>query len=108
MDGANRALDALFGEQPAISGLIVHSEGMIDLLMQALHQRGKQVPEDVSVIAIAWGELTKHVVPFLTYVDVPAVEMGRRAVQLLAEEGPSTLLPAALVAGATVRPLRAT
>jgi DNA-binding LacI/PurR family transcriptional regulator len=104
MEGAYRALETLFGEQPAISGLIVHSEAMIDRLMQALHQRGKHVPADVSVIAIAWGELITHIVPLLTYVNVPAVEMGRTAFELLAEQGPGILLPAALVAGSTVGP----
>ena len=55
--------DTLFGEEPALGALIVFSEGMIDLLMQVLQQRGKAVPADISVVAVGWGELTKHVVP---------------------------------------------
>jgi DNA-binding LacI/PurR family transcriptional regulator len=104
LEGAHQALDTLFKEKPALSALIVHSEGMIDLFMQALEQRGKAVPADISVIAVGWGELTKHVVPPLTYVNVPAVEMGRTAIELLAEDGPGTLLPAGIVAGSTVAP----
>jgi DNA-binding LacI/PurR family transcriptional regulator len=104
LEGAHQALDTLFKEEPALSALIVHSEGMIDLFMQALEQRGKAVPADISVIAVGWGELTKHVVPPLTYVNVPAVEMGRTAIELLAENGPGTLLPAGMVAGGTVGP----
>ena len=108
IDGVERALDSLFEEQPGITGLIVHSEGVIDLLMQVLQQRGKVVPGDVSVIAIAWGEATKRVVPPLTYVNVPALEMGRTAIELLAEQASGTLLPAVLVPGSTVGPPPAT
>ena len=108
MEGVQGALDTLFEEEPALGALVVFSEGMIDLLMQALQQRGKAVPADVSVIAVGWGELTKHVVPPLTYVNIPAVEMGRTAIEVLAEEGPGTLLPASVVAGGTVGPPPAT
>jgi len=104
MEGANKALDFLFQEDRSLSALVVHSEAMIDLLMQALHQRGRSVPADMSVIAVAWSELTKHVVPPLTFVNVPAVEMGRTAIELLAERGGPTLLPATLVVGGTVAP----
>jgi DNA-binding LacI/PurR family transcriptional regulator len=104
MEGAQRALDTLFAEEPALDALIVHSEGTVGSLMQALQQRGKAVPSDMSVIAVGWGELTKHVVPPLTYVNVPAVEMGRTAIELLAEEAPGILLAASVVVGGTVTP----
>jgi DNA-binding LacI/PurR family transcriptional regulator len=99
MEGANRALASLLSEEPSLGALIVHSEGIIDVLMQSLHQLGKAVPADISVVPIAWAELTKHVVPALTYVSIPAVEMGRTAVELLAEGRPGELLPATLVEG---------
>ena len=108
MEGAQRALDTLFGEEPALGALIVFSEGMIDLLMQVLQQRGKAVPADISVVAVGWGELTKHVVPALTYVNIPAVELGRAAIELLAAQGPGTLLAADMVPGGTVAPPTAT
>jgi DNA-binding LacI/PurR family transcriptional regulator len=103
-EGARRALDGLFGQDPALTALVVHSEGRIDLVMHALEQRGKSVPADVSVIAVAWHEPIRRVAASLTYVDVPAVEMGRTAVKLLAEGGTGILLPPALVAGGTVAP----
>lgn len=108
MEGAQRALDTLFEEEPALGALIVFSEGMVDLLMQVLQQRGRSVPADISVVAVGWGELTKHVVPALTYVNIPAVELGRNAVELLAGQGPATLLPAHMVVGGTVAPPPAT
>lgn len=108
IDGAHRALDVLFRQDPALGAVVLHNEPMIDVVMQALLQRGKSVPDDISVIAIAPAELTKHVVPSLTYIDVPAVEMGRTAVRMLVEQGPGALLPATLVPGGTVAPPRAT
>lgn len=108
LEGAERALDQLFEEQPSLAALIVHSEGRMDLVMHALQRRGKSVPDDISIIAVAWHELIKYVLTSLTYVNVPAVEMGRTAVRLLAEGGPGMLLPARLVPGATVAPPRAT
>jgi DNA-binding LacI/PurR family transcriptional regulator len=104
LEGAERALDQLFEEQPSLAALIVHSEGRIDLVIHALQRRGKTVPDDVSIIVVAWHELIRHVVTSLTYVNVPAVEMGRTAVRLLAEGGPGALLPAQLVPGATIAP----
>jgi DNA-binding LacI/PurR family transcriptional regulator len=102
IEGIERALDALFEEQPLLTALIVHNEGMIDLVMHALHQRGKRVPAQISVITVEVRELTRHAVKSLTHVTVPAVEMGRTAVRLLAEGGPGILLPATLVPGSTV------
>jgi DNA-binding LacI/PurR family transcriptional regulator len=102
--GAQVALDTLFEEEPAMSALIVNGEGMIDLLLQELQQRGKQVPTDLSVVVIGWSELTKHIVPPLTHVNVPALEMASAAIELLARGGPAKLLPASLVAGGTVKP----
>lgn len=104
VDGVLKTLDVLFDEEPAISALIVNNEGMIDVLMQALRERHKEVPADVSVIAVGWSWLTKHVVPALARVNVPAMEMGLEAINLLARGGPSKLLPAALVEGGTLAP----
>ena len=101
-EGAQVALDALFEEEPALSALIVNAEGMIDLLMEELQRRGKDVPANMSVIVIGWSGLTKHMVPRLTHVDVPALEMASAAVELLARGGTAKLLPAVLVEGGTV------
>jgi DNA-binding LacI/PurR family transcriptional regulator len=106
-DGVLKTLDLLFEEEPATSALIVNNEGMIDVLMQALQERHKAVPADISVVAVGWSWLTKHVTPPLAHVDVPALEMGREAIDLLARGGPSKLLPATLVEGGTLAPPRA-
>jgi len=102
MDGALKALDSLYGEAPGLTAFVVHNEGSLETIVQALQRRGKRVPRDVSVLPICQRDLALRVSPPLTCVDVPAVEMGRRAVELLASSEPSScLLPPVLVPGAS-------
>lgn len=104
MEGTDAALGTLLAEEPALSALIVNSEGMMDLLMQSLKKRDKAVPGDMSVITIGWSGLIKQLVPAVTHVDVPALEMGRAVIEVLSRGGRAKLLPAALTPGATVAP----
>jgi DNA-binding LacI/PurR family transcriptional regulator len=57
-------------------------------------------------VVIGWSGLIKRIVPRLTYVNVPALEMASAAVELLARGGSAQLLPATLVEGGTVAPNR--
>ncbi len=101
LDGA---LDGLFQKDQELSALIVFNEAAVELLMQALQERGKDVPADISVIAVASGRVVRHIAPPLSYIDVPSVEMGRAAIELLAGCRQSGLLPLHLVTGATLGP----
>jgi DNA-binding LacI/PurR family transcriptional regulator len=104
MEGTQRALEALLAEEPALTGLIVQTEAVADLLIRVLQQKGKSVPGDFSLIGVAWQEAVKYFVPPLTYVNFPSVEVGRNAIDLLANAGPGSLFPAVVVEGATVAP----
>ena len=106
MEGTHRALEVLMTEEPALTGLIVQTEAVADLLLRILQQERTSVPADLSLIGIAWGEAVKHLVPPFTYVNFPSVEAGRKAIDLLANGGPGTLFPAVLIEGATVAPAR--
>jgi DNA-binding LacI/PurR family transcriptional regulator len=106
MEGTQRALEGLLAEEPSLTGLIVQTEAVADLLLRIIQHGGKSVPEDFSLVGVAWRESVRHLVPALTYVDFPSVEIGRRAIDLLAQGGPGSLLPPVLVEGATVAPAR--
>ncbi len=105
-EAVGKALYELLDDEPSLSGLIIFNEAALELVMQALRERSKEVPSDVSVIAVASSRVAQHVVPDLTYIEVPSVEMGRAAVELLAGTRSSGLLPPVLVEGASVGPPR--
>lgn len=81
---AVRAMIAeLLREHPRLSGLVVHNEGALAPVLDALGEFGRRVPEDISVVALCPDELAERQHPRLTSVDLPAEELGRRAVELV-------------------------
>jgi DNA-binding LacI/PurR family transcriptional regulator len=105
LEGVQSTLGRLFDETPGLSALIVHNEGVLDLLVQSLSGLGKQVPDDISVVAVARDAMASQVVPALTCVPVPADEMGRQAIGLLSSWDGSAvarLLPPTVLAGLSV------
>lgn len=77
--------------------------------IKALHDRGLQVPEDVSVIAIDGLCVSSFITPTLTTMVQPGEEMARESVRILLgilEDGAATehiRLEASLRSGASVR-----
>ena len=51
--------------------------------MKALQDRGRRVPEDVSVIAIDGLRVSEYITPTLTTMVQPGEEMGRESVRIL-------------------------
>lgn len=56
--------------------------------LRALHASGLSVPGALSVVAVHDMPLAGHLVPALTTVRMPLAELGRRALELLAQHGP--------------------
>ena len=54
-------------------------------MIQAIHAYGLRIPEDIAVVGFDDVPLASYCTPPLTTVRVPAVEMGRRAGELLFE-----------------------
>jgi DNA-binding LacI/PurR family transcriptional regulator len=73
----------LLAREPAVTGLVVHNEAALPMLLDALRAAGRGVPEDVSVVAIAPDDIAEMTTPAVSAVDLPAAEMGQRAVELL-------------------------
>ncbi|MGW0468078.1 LacI family DNA-binding transcriptional regulator [Streptomyces sp. NPDC003027] len=93
-------LGRIFEERPATSALVVQNEAAVEPLLAVLRQRGRAVPEDVSVVAICPDQVARHASVPLTAVGVPAQEMGRLAVERLvarlggqAPSGPLLIAP---------------
>ena len=92
-DGVRQAVSDLLGQHPGMTGLIVHNEAVIETLLAALRERGRRVPEDISVVAIGPKDLARRF--DLTAVELPAQEIGRRAVDLAMAQLEEASVPAA-------------
>lgn len=82
-DAIRDALVDLFERQPDLTGLVVHNEAAVGQVLATLPLLGRNVPRDVSVVAICPDEVAERASPALTSVLIPAEEVGRQAVSML-------------------------
>lgn len=86
--GADDALRALFGREPELTALVVHNDMAIGTVLESLMRSFREVPRDLSVVAICPEDLASQQRPELTFVALPAAVLGARAVELLvAQDG---------------------
>ncbi|MEV6652146.1 LacI family DNA-binding transcriptional regulator [Streptomyces sp. NPDC051219] len=108
---AARAMaERLLREHPALTGVVVHNEPIVEPLIKAFESLGLRVPGDLSVTAICPDELAEQTPIPVTSVTIPAEEVGTRSVDLLMrkldgmEVPDTTLLPPRLTARASTAP----
>lgn len=82
-EAAAGTLGRILEERPHTTGLIVQNEVIIPPLMSLLRTTGRAVPEDVSIVALCPDHIAEQTAPRLTSVNIPAAELGTRAVELL-------------------------
>ncbi len=80
---AYQATLALLRANPQITALMGCNDEVAIAGMQAIRDLGRKVPDDISVIGYDDIELSRHVIPALTTMQVDKVSMGQFAVQLL-------------------------
>jgi DNA-binding LacI/PurR family transcriptional regulator len=96
---ATAVAEQLLREQPALTGVVVHNEPLLEPLIDAFEQLGLRVPGDLSVSAICPDELAASVRVPVTSVALPAAELGSGAVELLMRKlGGKTVPDATLLA----------
>jgi DNA-binding LacI/PurR family transcriptional regulator len=107
-EAAAGVLARILEERPRTTGLIVQNEAVIPPLLSLLRTTGRIVPEDVSIVAVCPDQVAEQTSPQLSSVNLPAAELGRRAVELLMRRmadggaGEVELIPPALtVRGST-------
>jgi DNA-binding LacI/PurR family transcriptional regulator len=83
--GAERVVLELLIARPEITALVAVNEAALVGIQHALEGLGRVVPRDFSVVAVAAGQWAEAYRPSLTTADVPAVQMGAEAVELLCE-----------------------
>ena len=88
-EAVNRLLDA----DPSVDGIVCGSDIIARGVLDGLRERGRRVPENVSVVGFDnWEIVAEHTRPPLTTVDMNLHDMGREAARRLLErlEGDST------------------
>jgi DNA-binding LacI/PurR family transcriptional regulator len=105
---ARRVAADLLRQHPDLTGVVVHNEPIIGPLLAAFREAGRDVPADLSVVAICPDELAEHTMPALTSVAIPAEEVGREAVALLMAKLGGRPVPDATLIAARLTPRAST
>ncbi|MCX4700343.1 LacI family DNA-binding transcriptional regulator [Streptomyces sp. NBC_01373] len=92
---ARKVAEQLLRDQPALTGVVVHNEPLLEPLIDAFEQLGLRVPGDLSVTAICPDELAESVRVPVTSVALPSADIGTRAVELLMRKLDGTEVPEA-------------
>jgi DNA-binding LacI/PurR family transcriptional regulator len=104
---ADEIVRGVLAQDPRVTGLVVHNEAVLPMVLDALRAAGRRVPDEMSLVAIAPADIAEMTSPAVSAVDLPAEEMGQRAVELLMAklagrpELSTTLLSPQLVARAS-------
>ena len=85
-EAARGCLDALMGEDPGITALVVENEVMLPAVIEHLRRHGRRVPQDVSVIAVGHEEAAVRSPIRFTSVTLPTAELGKLAVEVALDE----------------------
>lgn len=99
----------ILGRIPDVTAVFVASDEMAFGVIRALHELGRRVPEDVSVVGVDDIDLAEYCSPSLTTVAQPFAEMGALAVSHLlraiddpdAEPEPASVEPVLVVRAST-------
>ena len=78
-------IETLLDRGEAFTGVVAASDMQAVGALQALRERGRRVPEEVSVVGCANLDFAEFVTPSLTTVDQKPAELGRRALAVLME-----------------------
>lgn len=82
-DSGAPGLDELLRQDPDLTAIFAVSDEMAAATVNELQERGRRVPDDVSVLGFDNTSTAQHVHPPLSTVAQPLEEMGRAAVRKL-------------------------
>ncbi|MGV8882840.1 MAG: LacI family DNA-binding transcriptional regulator [Rhodoglobus sp.] len=83
--GISRSLNAILDARPQATGLIVHNDASIAVLPAVLHERGVEVPRDLSVVSLYSQDFGRSFLLPYTAVETSPDKLGREAVQHLVQ-----------------------
>jgi DNA-binding LacI/PurR family transcriptional regulator len=82
VDGVREAVGHLDAEIAGLTGLVVHNESALMPLLDRLRADGRQVPRDLSVVAVCPRDVALAHQVALTSLDIPANDVGTLAVEM--------------------------
>ena len=85
MSDGYAAMEKLLARRDDFTAVFVISDAMAVAAMKALHDHGKRVPEDCSVVAIDGIDMSAYFVPTLTTLVQPQRELGENSVRILVD-----------------------
>jgi DNA-binding LacI/PurR family transcriptional regulator len=80
--GVRTCLAAVDADLPGATGLVVHNEETLWLVLDELQASGRRVPGDVSLVAICPRDVAVGMPVRLTSIDIPAHDVGTIAVEM--------------------------
>jgi len=83
IQGGYEAMKDLLEKQPGLSAVITGNELIYNGVSQALHEKGLDMPGDISVIGVISRRSAEKYSPKITTISLPAIEMGRTGAELL-------------------------
>ena len=85
LSAAYAGMQRLLARRADVTAVFAISDAMAVAAMKALHDAGKRVPEDCSVVAIDGIDMSAYTVPTLTTLVQPQQEMGETSVRILVD-----------------------
>ena len=79
------SMERLLKRRRDLTAVFAISDAMAVAAMKALHDHGKRVPEDCSVVAIDGIDMSAYFVPTLTTLVQPQQELGENSVRILVD-----------------------
>lgn len=83
LEGGYQATEKLLAAYPEMTAIFAMSDIMAIGAIRALHDHGKKVPEDISVVGYDGIELANYILPKLTTIRQNAVRMAERGTEIL-------------------------
>ncbi|CAN5345536.1 LacI family DNA-binding transcriptional regulator [soil metagenome] len=80
--GAIAAVDQVLESMPDVTALVVHNEVALPAVIATLRERGRRVPDDMSLVAVCPEDVAVGQPLPLTSVDIPAHVIGHVAVEM--------------------------
>lgn len=78
-------VERILRDHPATTSLVTQNEAALEGVYRGLMRRGHGVPRDFSVVGVAASPWAEQVSPPLTAAEIPAEEMTRVAIDLMAK-----------------------